>query len=413
MTFRLRMLPAVVMAVGGVAAAQPAVAPSSPEGAMPADSTGAPDAAPAGEAMPPAAPGEMSPEGSYTIKTGDTLWDLSQKFLNNPWYWPKIWADNPAVDNPHWIYPGNTLRIHSGGEGMPAEVQPGEADGEGDADEPLPAKKPVVADFTQGSIGQADDLGQSGDLVTSSGRLVFKPQPMHVIVSSIVTDRELAAAGVITASFEQKGMLSNFDRVYVSFADPKSARIGQSFTVFRPGVSINHPVTNAAFGVQTIILGGMKIVGREGDLAIGELSNVSDAIGRGDRVGQAAVLERAVKPVENTRSLDAFIVATEIPRQTWIGEGHVIFIDKGSKDGVQEGNTFQVLQSGDGLTQLHLSGATTAAGMPSEVVAQIMVFDVRDETAAAMVVKSLREVGIGDRVVMRTRGGAGSGGDGR
>src|SRR5262245_11125320 len=83
-----------------------------PEGSM--------EAAPPPAAAPPAsgpAPGEMAPDGTYTIKTGDTLWDLSQRFLNNPWYWPKIWADNPSVENPHWIYPGNNLKIRVGGEG--------------------------------------------------------------------------------------------------------------------------------------------------------------------------------------------------------------------------------------------------------------------------------------------------------
>src|SRR6266849_3322111 len=42
----------------------------------------------------------------YVIVKGDTLWDLSQKFLNNPWYWPKIWSLNAYIENPHWIYPG-------------------------------------------------------------------------------------------------------------------------------------------------------------------------------------------------------------------------------------------------------------------------------------------------------------------
>src|SRR5207253_2179948 len=63
----------------------------------------------------------------YTILKGDTLWDLSQKFLNNPWYWPKIWSLNPGIENPHWIYPGNPLKIRTG-EGGKASVAQVEQD---------------------------------------------------------------------------------------------------------------------------------------------------------------------------------------------------------------------------------------------------------------------------------------------
>jgi nucleoid-associated protein YgaU len=51
------------------------------------------------------AAGEAVPE-SYVIQRGDTLWDLSSRYLDSPWYWPKLWSYNPQVENPHWIYPG-------------------------------------------------------------------------------------------------------------------------------------------------------------------------------------------------------------------------------------------------------------------------------------------------------------------
>src|SRR5712691_9080250 len=145
-------------------AEQPAQQPAQEQPAQPA-------AEPAKEAPP--APAEAKPKGEnapviteqsprpppdtdikpvpgapeeYTIVKGDTLWDLSQKFLNNPWYWPKIWSLNPGIENPHWIYPGNKLRIvpGEGGAQSPAQVQAEEPEAGIDAtalnapDEPLP-----------------------------------------------------------------------------------------------------------------------------------------------------------------------------------------------------------------------------------------------------------------------------------
>jgi LysM domain len=75
----------------------------------------------AGTAIPPAALAQaeagrsmsvpISPTAPerYVVKKGDTLWDISGMYLNDPWYWPEIWYVNPAIANPHLIFPGDVL----------------------------------------------------------------------------------------------------------------------------------------------------------------------------------------------------------------------------------------------------------------------------------------------------------------
>ena len=114
------------------APAEPAKAEEAPAKAEEAKAEEAPAAAASnpreGQLAAPADDGDTE---TYTVQKGDTLWDLSNKFLKNPWYWPKIWSLNPGIENPHWIYPGNALKVKTGpgGKASVAQVE-GQASGD-------------------------------------------------------------------------------------------------------------------------------------------------------------------------------------------------------------------------------------------------------------------------------------------
>ena len=51
---------------------------------------------------------------AYVVKKGDTLWDLSAEFLNDPFAWPDLWENNRHIEDPHWIYPGDSIYLGEG-----------------------------------------------------------------------------------------------------------------------------------------------------------------------------------------------------------------------------------------------------------------------------------------------------------
>ena len=139
----------------------------------------------------------------YVIVKGDTLWDLSQKFLNNPWYWPKIWSLNAYIENPHWIYPGNKLKIipGQGGPQAPAQVE--------QAPEPMNEERPQseIANQVDTTPPEAADLAvvrqgsrefdQSSSSVSISGKLAFKPPAvLSWRDSGLVSPEEMRLAGI-------------------------------------------------------------------------------------------------------------------------------------------------------------------------------------------------------------------------
>jgi nucleoid-associated protein YgaU len=59
---------------------------------------------------PESGPTVETPE-FHTVERGDTLWDITGSYFQNPWRWPRVWGLNPQITNPHWIFPGDQVRL--------------------------------------------------------------------------------------------------------------------------------------------------------------------------------------------------------------------------------------------------------------------------------------------------------------
>ncbi len=328
------------------------------------------------------------PKTVHTVVRGDTLWDLSQTYLGNAWYWPKVWSNNPEIANPHWIYPGSKVKFASTGEEAPSRVEVGDAPpDEGDE-----------------SGEPSDGMGtESASGVQVMGRIGYGgPPSMRLMTSGFATPEEIQSAGEIKGSFSEGEMLTTPDTIYVSFRNKSQAKLGDRYLIFRALGKVKHPARLGTHGHLTSILGVARVTKLEGELISAQIERAFDEINRGDLLGPYGEdLVRDVQPKPNEKSLTGYILAPLTPHLTTFGEQHVVVVDLGRADGVQSGNTFSVIRQGEGGGQFVNPAKGQDKRYPVETVASCVAVEVKEKASTCLLLHSMREVVAGDRVEMR------------
>ncbi len=305
-------------------------------------------------------PGEIP--DTYVVKKGDTLWDISGSFFKNPWYWPKLWALNPSITNPHWIYPGDVLKL----------AIPGAA----------PAPAPTAAGPRR-ILGPRLDTG------------------LYLRADAFIEPGELAAAGTIVASKEEKKLLGALDEAYVEFPPNHPLEIGERYSVYHVEREVRHPVTGKKVGDIVEIYGDVLVKAvTNGKLATVQVVDSLNTIERGFRVGPLRRTFRRVEPRAADRNLAGVVVATLHPIGMMAPE-MLAFVDRGRKDGVVLGQKFEVVRRGDGYRPVTATGPLDDRRFPREVVGDLVVVDLRDKMSTGVLLNADEEINVGDAVESR------------
>jgi hypothetical protein len=410
-------------AEAALAGGAPASAPAAPEDRAPppAAEDGAVGLPVEGSAIAAEeAKGAVPPPDTYTVRPGDTLWDLSGRFLNNPWYWPKIWSYNPDITNPHWIYPGNLLKFYPGSEEAPARVEPvppgaiAATPAEPEVDDVAPPHE--LEEVTKGELNASEPALEDPDAVAVSGPYKIGFIPSKGILArheTFVTPRMLAESGAITAAFEEKLLLVSLDRAYAKFHVQTDVKPGGTYVLYRTERPIRHPRTGELFGWQSTVLGSAKVVSVDKNVATLDISQAFEPIERGVMIGPwTEKFLRRVDRRANRKAMQAMIIGGQVRVVSLLGEQSVVFVDKGAKDGVEEGNVFTVVRSGE-LYGHQPNTAPWDSRFPRENVGELLVIDVKERASAALVTRSRTELLVGDRLEMRAVGQATAGAGGR
>jgi LysM repeat protein len=337
--------------------------------------------------------GAMRVPSYHTVKRGDTLWDLSGRYYGNSWNWPKIWSYNPQVSNPHWIYPGDQLRMKRAGD-------------------------------IRDSASLTGTGGSGGGLVDSHSAV---PRDTIFLRSSgYIDDPKKQNWGELVGSREDQMLLSEGNHVYLQMKKNKDVKAGQVLTVYQP---VRKPAkvkgSRNPPGQIIAIKGSVRIdqYNPKTHVARGELVESTDTIERGALIGDVGRRFYVVPPKPARVNRWARILTSVYPHE-FMAQNQVVFIDRGTEDGLSAGNRLFVVAKGDIWRDSLKTAARSARdrlrmdvpdrvpvettplkgnekAFPEEIIGEIRILKAAKYSSVALVTVSHRELQPGDRAVTR------------
>ncbi|MBW6508395.1 MAG: LysM peptidoglycan-binding domain-containing protein [Desulfuromonadales bacterium] len=305
----------------------------------------------------------------YTIKKGDTLWDLSQRFIEDPFYWPNIWADNPElITNPHLIFPGQQIRILDGR----LEIIPAYAQADTRTTAEVPTAKPTDEAFSM--------------IVATRGN------------GFILTDEQ--SQGRLVDATDNRVLLTEADMIFVAMDAGSVARVGDSFGLYQRGNAVVHPKNKKQrLGTMMYNLGSVTVDEVRGNTVVGRIDRAFREITRGAELFYYDPPRRDIALQRGTTLDTGYIVATHEEKGT-ISTGDIIFVDLGRNNDLAVGNLLYISRPRQ-LTDEALKNAGNL-DLPEEVVGAAIVTETRDATSTALVIKSVDSAAIGNSITVVT-----------
>jgi hypothetical protein len=345
--------------------------------------------APAGETHAAMASGgtpTLAPNApdSYVVKRGDTLWGIAKVFLRDPWFWPEIWQVNKQIQNPHLIYPGDTLRLVYI-DGRPrVTLQRGTME-RGDSARVLPRVR-------------SEPLESAVTTIPYATVAAFMSKP------SVLADEQIKDAPYVFATRDSHVVISNGDTLYArGFQSP--AETGTHYNVVRVGDPLRDPDDNRIVGYDGIFTGSGHVT-RSGDPATLIMTESSRETVPGDKLFAGGVdVPLDFIPSSPKVKINGRIMAVS-DGVTVIGQYQVIVINRGARDGLAPGNVLGIFGLGgyvrDTVNKGYLGGMSRLGAknvrLPDERTGTFMVFKTFDQISYGLVMEAKDIIRVQDLV---------------
>jgi hypothetical protein len=348
-----------------------------------------------------------NPPDRYVVQKGDTLWDISARFLKKPWYWPEVWHDNQQVRNPHLIYPGDVLvingnRLVQGGLGP--RVRRSSHD---DAIPPIPLS--VLKQWLKNTrIVDEDQLKYAPHVVG------IEENQLRGAAGNLIYIRGLdAQPGTRLALVRPMGRYYDMppvddNRPREVYRQEKDIRDGRAALLWRHGPNEFTLAGDVRFLGYEMLDFGVVQVTRRADVSSALVTYSDFEIRPGD----------FVLPIEDNPYDDQYVphAPSQVPENmrviafsdalNAVGPRQVVALSRGEEDGIENGQTFSMYHEGEevvdrtdyteGSVRKFFHPGDAKVTLPPEFIGHVMIFRTFERVSYGLVMDAVKPVHIGD-----------------
>ena len=400
----------------------------------------------AGQEVPLDVIGEGAGEAPqvYIVKNGDTLWDISSRFLNDPFMWTRIHADNPQIINPDLIYPGEPITVYPREWDLVSEqvvqlIPPSDLERATAADEEpvledefatevefevIEEVEPSEAELAErdkflAELTKRDEIeifDEASTELISKKRQVLARRQRNVLeysraqsvgwLAPLLDGNELEQSGYIIGQEDSQARIraATGDRVFINRGKINGVASGDRFLIFRIAQEVEHPDTGDYIGHQIKIVGGVQVeevFERTSSAIITEAyEDVSvgnrrlEGIETYDRILPEFEVDKDIRLKPNEQEINGWVVGTK-SRKLAVVQNDVIYLDKGTQNGVEVGNVFNIYRPNREVEDPEVGDEVA---LPRYFVGEAVVLRANETTSTALITSSRREVVIGDQI---------------
>ena len=306
----------------------------------------------------------------YVVVKGDTLWDISGRFLQQPWLWPEVWQVNPQIENPHLIYPGDVISLVYVDGKPQLRLERGH---------PTVKLSPTARE---------ERIDQAIPTIPIDAIRQFLTQPL------VVDEAEMQTAPYLLTAADEHVIAGAGDRIYVRGVQDESA---SDFSLYRADGQYQDPDSGEILGHKAQYIGDARL-NAFADVSTMTLVRTNREARAGDRLRPVAEDEvhTHFTPHAPQDSVEGRIIDV-VDGVSQIGQYQVVAINRGAREGIEVGHVLAVYQAGSQVAD-PMSPKRELVQLPDELGGELLIFRVFDKVSFGLVMKATRPLHVLDFV---------------